>query len=99
MCDYLWKHSQEAKLFFGNTGVGSDFAEKLFRYIEGQSVSERYGGDSLNAYQKELIGAFWQSGFFSMIRQWLVEEIPLSPEAVADLMLLVAMRGLNVEQH
>lgn len=34
-----------------------------------------------------------------MIRQWLVEDIPLSPESVADLMLQVAMQGLNVEQN
>lgn len=65
VCDYLWKHSQEAKLFFGNTGLSSDFAVKLFRYIEWQSALDRYSDDSLSEAQKKLVGAFWQIGFLA----------------------------------
>lgn len=96
ICEYLWEHSDEAKLFFGNTGIGSDFAKKLFHYIRGQSLLERYCDPSLSSNQKELITSFWQNGFFSMLRQWLVEEIPMSPDAVAKLMVQVAMWGLKI---
>ena len=97
ICRYLWEHSDEAKLFFGNTGIGSEFAKKLFHNIRGQSLLERYCDSSLNAGQKELIISFWQNGFFSMLRQWLVEDIPMKPDAVAKLMLQVAMCGPSVK--
>jgi AcrR family transcriptional regulator len=96
ICVYLREHSSEAKLFFGNTGIGSDFEEKLFSHVKWQSILERFCDPTLDASQKELILAFWQNGFFSLLRQWLVADIPLKPDAVARLMLRIAMSGLEL---
>lgn len=96
ICAYLWEHSGEARLFFGNTGIGSDFAEKLFNHIKWQDILERFCAPALDSAQKELVLAFWQNGFFSLLRQWLVADIPLKPDAVAKLMLHIAERGLEL---
>ena len=98
VCEYLWEHAGESKLFLGNTGLGSDFAKKLFQHIRGQSMLEQYCGMSLDANERELVLSFWENGFFSMLRQWLVEEVPMKPEEVAKLMCYVATQSLTKRQ-
>lgn len=99
ICKYLWEHPREARLFLGNSDIGSDFAEKLFQCVKGRRLLECYFDPSMDAAHRELVTAFWQNGFLSVLRKWLVDGVPLKPEDVAELILQIAQRSLDAEKH
>lgn len=99
ICKYLWEHPREARLFLSNSDIGSDFAEKLFQCVKGRRLLECYFDPSMDAAHRELVTAFWQNGFLSVLRKWLVDGVPLKPEDVAELILQIAQRSLDAEKH
>ena len=51
----------------------------------------------MDAAHRELVTAFWQNGFLSVLRKWLVDGVPLKPEDVAELILQIAQRSSDAE--
>ncbi len=86
VCGFLFENRELVKTFLGNSKEG----DVLFIY---HSFFERsfgsrqllYRGQPVDPAAMELMNAFFAYGTFAILRQWLLEDVPLSPEEVADL--------------
>lgn len=88
MCKFLYENREIAKLFIQNN-TDDDF-KILFQNFADDFVASRivhYKGKTVNENTLHLMTTFFSYGIYSMVRQWLLEEIPMSPEEVADLIV------------
>ena len=88
MCDFLYENRETAKLFIQNN-TDNDF-RLLFQNFADDFVASRavyYKGKTVNENTLRLMTTFFAYGIYSMVRQWLIEEIPMSPTEVADLIV------------
>lgn len=88
MCNFLYDHRETAKLFIRNN-TDNDF-RLLFQNYADDFVASRavyYKGKQVNANTLHLMTTFFAYGVYSMVCQWLIEEIPMSPSEVADLIV------------
>lgn len=88
MCNFLYDNSEIAKLFIKNN-TDNDF-RLLFQNFADDFLSSRlvhYKGKAVNANTLRLMTTFFSYGIYSMVRQWLIEEIPMTPDEVADLIV------------
>lgn len=88
MCNFLYDNRDNAKLFIRNN-TDKDF-RMLFQNFADDFVASRtvyYKGDSVNENILRLMTTFFSYGIYSMVRQWLIEEIPMTPNEVADLIV------------
>ena len=88
MCNYLYANKEAAKLFIRNN-TDSD-VQMLFQNFADEFVASRtvyYKGKSVNTNTLRLMTTFFSHGIYSMVCQWLMEEIPMSPNEVADLII------------
>lgn len=100
LCTYLQENRRMAKLLFRDSGIDSEFAMMLFRAQHVQSAYEeilaRAGGED----SKRLIVTFLSTGAYQMIRLWLLEDIPMTPKEIGDLVILLARQGsAGVPEH
>ena len=87
MCRFLHQNAEVVKLFIRNSS-NSDFPD-LFRLVsEGflESRSVLYKGQAVDDHTLRLMTAFFSHGMHSLLRQWLLEDIPKTPEEVADIL-------------
>lgn len=88
MCNFLYDNKETAKLFIQNN-TDNDF-RLLFQNFADDFVASRtvyYKGKTVNENTLHLMTTFFAYGIYSMVRQWLIEEIPMSPVEVADLIV------------
>lgn len=88
MCGVLYENRDLVRLFIANN-MDKDFIS-IFRYLADGFLESRtilYKGHLADEDTMRLISAFFATGGYSLIRQWLVEDIQKSPSEIADLIL------------
>lgn len=88
MCNFLYDNKETAKLFIRNN-TDDDF-RLLFQNFADAFVSARtvhYKGKAVNENTLRLMTTFFSYGIYSIVRQWLIEEILMTPDEVADLIV------------
>lgn len=98
MCTFLQENSQNAKLFIKNNS-DHDF-RVLFQTFTNAFLDDRsvqYKGKAVDANTLRLMTTFEAYGIYSMVCQWLIEEIPMTPAEVADLILGSFNKDFTIE--
>jgi len=85
ICSYLRENSGMSKLFFGNSSVGSDFAKKLFSTFQNKEYLVEHLCSDYDEESNRLMFIFLETGTFSLIQSWLLEDISKSAREVSDL--------------
>lgn len=88
MCHYIYKYKDLAKLFIKNNTDGDMmyiFQNLSNTFFASQSVI--YKGQPTDTDTLRLMQTFFTYGIFALIRQWLIEDIPLPPEDIAELVI------------
>lgn len=93
VCDYLKENLELSKAVLGNNGVESEFASSLFRTPAAYQFANQYLPDHYDAVDRELLMTCFSKGGYSLIRQWLVDDLPKTSKEVARLVYEVATRG------
>ncbi len=86
LCEFLDKHRDTMKLFLQNS-ADNDVAVIYQRYFDLSLASRQllYKGSPVSQEILQLRNTFFAYGIYAVIRQWILEDIPLTPEEVADL--------------
>lgn len=92
ICTFLYENSELVCLLLRND-INSTLMETLFQFpaapeMISQHLSHQYDGDS-----KKLLNTFFITGGYSLIRQWLMEDIAKSPQQVAQLLVDITING------
>lgn len=90
MFRYLQENAEWAKLMFCNSRREAVFAEKLFA-LTVQIRQEEH--TELHTPQEMLLGTFLANGSYAMIRYWLLNGMPFTPEQMGDLIQYMATSG------
>lgn len=88
MCKFLYDDRELVKLFIKNN-TDHDF-RLLFQNFSDDFLASRsvyYRGKAVDENTLRLMTTFVAYGTYSMVRQWLIEEIPMAPDEVADLIV------------
>jgi len=87
ICAYLYKNAELVKVLI-RCNTDADFAKLLNDFYESLwSMKGRLQGmDQLDAESVRLISTYLGSGCYYLLRQWLIEEIPKTPQEVAELL-------------
>ncbi|MGM9537427.1 MAG: TetR/AcrR family transcriptional regulator [Candidatus Onthomonas sp.] len=93
VCKYLKENSEMAKAVLQNNGVESEFASALFQIPEVCHFASDHLPKHYDEVDQELIFTCFSRGGYSVIRQWLVEELPKTPTEIAALTYEIATRG------
>lgn len=93
ICNYLKAHQKEAKLLLTNFSAESEPIQRLFQ----QRITSQTQYQAFIAHYDEmtqtLLNTFMMHGIYSLIRQWLLEDMPQSPKEIGALALDVAQSG------
>lgn len=87
LCVFLRRHSDVVKLFMKND-ADLDLTI-IFQQLSKAFIGARillYRGKQLDDATIQLLNSFFFSGTYALIRKWLTEEVPKSPEEVAELL-------------
>ena len=93
LCGYLQDHRNLAKLLFRNSDTNSGFASRM---INASLVRETYEKELAYAQSQDNIKlaiTFLSNGTYHMIRQWILEDVPKTPEEMGDLVYHAAIQG------
>lgn len=88
MCQYIYERKDDAKLFIKNNSDGDMM--QIFQNVSGAFFAVRdihYKGHPISADTLRLMQTFFAYGTYALVRQWLVEDIPLPPQDVAELII------------
>lgn len=92
ICTYLRAHGEETKLLFDSAADVSHFALALF-----SATGEADMRDSLlvgyDDDTKRLLSTYLTHGIYSLVRQWLLEDVPKTPAEIGRLAYATAMHG------
>lgn len=95
ICKYLKEDIEMAKLFFGDNRISADLEKKLLALPQVRVLITRYLPPNCDEDAKNLLLAFFDGGFFSLVRRWLMEEIPKSPGEISNLFCAVITQGIG----
>jgi AcrR family transcriptional regulator len=93
IASYLREHARVAKTAFASAVTPSDLALALFELRLDQE-SEIAG--VLSRYDQptqKLLHVYLANGIYSLVRTWLLEDVPKSPKELGELAERVALRG------
>lgn len=87
LCKFLDEHRDTMKLFLQNSADG-DVAVIYQQYFDLSLASRQllYQGRPASHETLQLMNSFFAYGSYAVIRQWILEDIPLTPEEVAGLL-------------
>ena len=83
---YVQDNHDFALLLLLNGDSNSDFAMKAFNFPAIKSSIEGFIPDKYDAIEKNLILKFIQSGFYSMVREWVIDDGHKTVQDMAELM-------------
>ncbi|MGI6216614.1 MAG: TetR/AcrR family transcriptional regulator [Coriobacteriales bacterium] len=93
IASYLREHDRVAKTAFASTVTPSDLALKLLKL---RLDEEDEIADVLSCYDpptQKLLFVYLANGIYSLVRTWLLEDVPKSPKELGELAEKVALRG------
>ena len=97
MCEFVYENRELIKLFISNN-MDRDFLA-IFQNLSDSFLKTRtirYKGRVADESTMRRMSAFVGCGGYALIRQWLVEGMPKTPEEIADLILGSFNRDVTV---
>lgn len=86
LCQFIYDHADVVKLLIkNNTNEG---ITRIFQELSNDFVGKRkilYRGAPVDSDTLRLFGGFFSSGIYTLIGRWLLEDIPKTPEEIANL--------------
>lgn len=97
MCRFLRDNKERVKLFIANN-MDQDFMNIFQNLADGFLCvrTVQYKGRLADTDTIRLVSSFFATGGYSLIRQWLMEEIPKTPTEIADLLLGSFNRDITI---
>ena len=96
-CEYIHAHAELFRLFAKNH-MDEDFSRKVFlRMLQQSSSAGAMHQAGFDENDIKLTTSYVASGYYYMIRRWLVEKIPKTPKEIASLLLRLSPTGLISE--
>ncbi len=90
---YLYDNIDLTRLLLRNNNIESGFARKLFHFpATQQAINELISGEHDSASMK-LIITFLENGAYSLLREWIIQDIPKSPFEIAELLANIIQKG------
>ncbi len=88
MCAFLFENKDMVKLFIRNNTV-NDITIIFKNFSEGflSCKSVLYKGQQISNDTFRLMSTFFSHGVYALVRQWIIEDIPLTPDDVAELII------------
>lgn len=93
LCGYFKAHEHTAKLLFRNSDTDSEFAELWFQSALAREGCQREFAESGDPHSQKLMNVFLMNGTYSLIRQWLLDDIPKTPQEMGDLLYNIMVYG------
>lgn len=96
LCDFLFARKKTVKLFMRNntyvdTGlIFQNFAEDFNGFKE-----PLFGDRKIDPHVLRLMTTFFAYGCYTLVSRWLLEDIPLAPDSVADLIVHMIYHELD----
>ena len=85
MCTYLIEHSIVTKMLFRDSDPNSEFPVLLFNASHVRSIYEKIFSEIQDENTRKLMITFLINGAYQVIRQWLLEDIPMTPKEMGEL--------------
>ena len=97
MCSYLFESRDLVKLFLQNN-TDSDIPLIFQNSMDGFLTSRKvlYRGKDMNADAFRLLQTFYAHGGYALIRQWIIDDIPLTTEEIVDLLIGLANQNFSI---
>lgn len=88
MCEFLNEHKDIVKLFIQNN-TDSDLTLIFQNFSNGFLASRKvlYKGHNIDSDTMSLMQTFFAYGIYALVRQWISEDVSLTAEEVADLIV------------
>lgn len=93
LCRYLQKNLELSKLLFRDSDTDSEFATLLANASHIRAAFEQAFSYMEDPDSKKLLITFLTNGAYHLIRQWLLEDIPKTPEEIGKLIYSMAIHG------
>lgn len=85
LCTYLREHSIVTKMLFRDSDPNSEFPVLLFNASHVRSIYEKIFSEIQDENTRKLMITFLINGAYQVIRQWLLEDIPMTPKEMGEL--------------
>lgn len=95
LCLYLQEHRPLAKLLFQNSDTNSGFASKIISASRIRLAHEQEFSHIENPDNIKLAITFLTNGTYYMVRQWLLEDIPMTPKEMGEFAYLLTTKEWN----
>lgn len=92
LCAYFQDNKKLSKLLLQNSDTNSEFASLMFQLSQVQSAYEQALAD-WDEDSKRLMITFLCNGSYHMIRQWILEDIPKTPQEMGEIIYCIAKQG------
>lgn len=85
LCAYIKDNKALTKLVFSNSDIDSEFASLLMDSVCLQSIYHLIFSKEKDDYQKSLMITYFSYGAYHMIRQWVLDDFPISPAEMGEI--------------
>ncbi|MGN0665585.1 MAG: TetR/AcrR family transcriptional regulator [Huintestinicola sp.] len=85
-CKYLKDNEKFFKLIFSNSETDSEFSSLLIGATHVRKIYQQVFPNEKNKQKHDLMTTFLTGGTYVMIRKWILEDIPITPEEMGELM-------------
>ncbi|MGN1443045.1 MAG: TetR/AcrR family transcriptional regulator [Acutalibacteraceae bacterium] len=85
LCTYFKENEKFVKRILSNEDTNSEFASLLIEAAHVQTIYKQVFSDVKDECKLELMMTFLINGTYQMVRRWLLENIPLSPDEMGEL--------------
>lgn len=98
MCEYMYENKETVTLFIRNN-TDIDFTQ-IFQSLSEEFLSSRtvlYKGHAVDEDTMRLMKTLFSHGIYAVVRQWLIEDIPKSPDEISELLYSSFIRDFTFE--
>ncbi|MGN1019509.1 MAG: TetR/AcrR family transcriptional regulator [Aristaeellaceae bacterium] len=93
LCRYLLEHKPMMKLLMRNTDTNTGFASLLISTAHVRTLYDMKLSYITDPECRRLFTSFLVNGTYHMIRQWLLDDSPITPEEMGHMGYLIATQG------
>ncbi len=88
LCQFIFERKETVKLFTQNNTDSNliyIFQDFTSRFLTSRKIL--YKGHDMDADTFRLIQTLFSYGIYALIRQWIVDDVPVSPEKIAEIIV------------
>lgn len=99
ICEYLNNNREESRFLFRNFTAEDNLVQRiLLKRITDGHTQYSNSIQSYDSLTQKLLFSFLTHGIYNLIRTWILEDIPKSPEEIGALAADIALNGWLMEE-